>query len=306
VTDTVIDWLCAGDPAIRWQTERDLLDAPESTWSSSRRAIESKGWGKRILDHQDPPGTWGGGLYSPKWTSTTYTLLLLTRFGLANDDQRARNGCAQLLDRATWVGGGVSYWKTHTYPELCVNAMVLAVCSYFALDDDRIDDMARMLVDASLEGGGWNCRDRHGDTHPSFHTTISVLEGLAHWSALRSSAEAAPAMADAHEMLLVHGLYRSHRTGEVIDRTWEQAHFPPRWHYDILRGLDHMRAVGVEPDPRAHDAVNVVLRARTMDGRWPKGSQYGGEVFFPLEPGRVRGRWNTLRALRVLRWWDQR
>ena len=306
MTDTVIDWLCAGDPAIRWQTERDLLNAPESTWSSSRRAVGSVGWGKRILECQDRSGTWGGGLYSPKWTSTTYTLILLTRFGLATDDQRAKNGCAQLLEGATWVGGGVSYWKTHTYPELCVNAMVLGVCSYFALDDERIDDIARMLVDASLEGGGWNCRDRHGDTHPSFHTTISVLEGLAHWSALRSSAEAMPAMADAHEMLLDHGMYRSHRTGEVIDPTWEEAHFPPRWHYDILRGLDDMRAAGVKPDPRARDAVDVVLRARKPDGRWSKGSQYGGEVFFPLEPGRVRGRWNTLRALRVLRWWDER
>ena len=306
MTDTVIDWLCAGDPAIRWQSERDLLDAPESTWSSSRRAIESEGWGLRILDRQDPSGTWGGGLYTPKWTSTTYTLILLTRFGLATDNQRARLGCVQLLDRGTWVGGGVSYWKTHTYPEQCVNAMVLAACSYFELDDDRIDLIARTLMEASMDGGGWNCRDRQGATHPSFHTTISVLEGLAHWSRFRSSDEAGPAMGDAHEMLLDHAMYRSHRTGAVIDSTWEVAHFPPRWHYDILRGLDHMRAVGVEPDARAHDAVDIVRRACATDGGWPKGGQYGGEVFFPLEPGRVRGRWNTLRALRVLRWWGER
>jgi hypothetical protein len=111
-------------------------------------------------------------------------------------------------------------------------------------------------------------------------------------------------MASAHEFLLEHRMYRSHRTGEVIDPEWTAPHFPPRWHYDVLRGLDHLRQAGAAPDRRAAGAIDEVVARRRSDGRWPKGPSYGGKQFFTLEPGRVPGRVNTLRALRVLRWWE--
>ena len=99
-------------------------------------------------------------------------------------------------------------------------------------------------------------------------------------------------------------MFRSHRTGEVIDRNWTEFHFPPRWKYDVLRGLDQLQDAGAEPDGRAAEAIDLVVGKRRPDGRWPKGSQYSGQTWFTMEPGRVPGRWNTLRALRVLRWWE--
>ena len=299
-----IDWLLDSDPAIRWQVEKDLLDLPDSQWQATRALVAAEGWGRRTLDLQDPAGTWGGGLYTPKWTSTNYTLLLLRRFGLAQDSRQARIGAQRLLDDADWHEGGVSFWKTHKFAERCVNGMVLSTCAYFGVDDTRVDSIAELLVRVPMEDGGWNCNDYRGATHSSFHTTISVLEGLLEWKRALGSNQADGAIAAGQEVLLAHEMYKSHRTGKVINEAWLKPTFPPRWHYDVLRGLDHLREAGTKPDARAADAVEDLLARRRSDGRWPKGGQYTGVSHFPLEPGRVPGRWNTLRALRVLRWWD--
>lgn len=300
----VIDWLLEGDPSIRWQVERDLLKAPEAEWIATRRTIATEGWGKDLLDRQDPGGTWGGGLYQPKWTSTNYTLLLLRRLGLDRTDEAARRGCLRLLDDADWYEGGVSYWSSRKLAERCVNGMVLSSAAYFRINDLRADSIAGLLVAVQMADGGWNCEDYRGAGHSSFHTTISVLEGLLEWKRATGSSQADDAIALGREFLLTHEMYKSHRTGAVINEAWTKAWFPPRWHYDVLRGLDHLRDSGAEPDLRAVDAVAVVQRAVRPDGRWPKGSQYTGTVHFTMEPGRVAGRWNTLRALRVLRWWN--
>lgn len=303
-TDSVLDWLAAGDPAIRWQAQRDLQGAAPGTWSATRSEIGSEGWGRQLLDNQDSGGTWGGGLYQPKWTSTTYTLLLLRRFGLDQSNPGAIAGCRRLLDDADWVDGGVSYWSGYKLAERCVNAMVLSLVSYFDCSDPRADSIAELLVGVSLGDGGWNCDDHRGATHSSFHTTISVLEGLLEWKRRTGASHADAAIARGHEFLLEHRLYRSHRTGDVINEAWTKFHFPPRWHYDVLRGLDHLQDAGALRDPRAEEAVELVRSTRRNDGRWPKGPQYSGRTFFALEPGRTPGRWNTLRALRVLRWWE--
>jgi hypothetical protein len=303
-TDPTIEWLLDGDPAIRWQAERNLVDAPTSVWTASRREVDRVGWGARLLGEQDPDGRWDAGWYSPKWTSTTYTLLLLRRFGLERGDERARAGCRRLLDDARWIDGGVSYWESHTDPELCVNAMVLSVCAHFAVDDPRVDSIADLLLRRRLDDGAWNCRDVRGGRHSSFHTTINTLEALSIWSGSAPGIRTAAALESGVEFLLVHRLHRSHTTGESISDEWLVPHFPPRWHYDTLRGLEFLASIDARRDDRASEAIEILIDRRRPDGRWPKGSQYSGRTFFTMEPGRVAGRWNTLRARRVLRWWE--
>src|SRR5437762_7077526 len=181
--DNVVQWLLDGDPAIRWQTLRDLAGAEESVVERERRKIARNGWGARLLAKQDPAGTWAGGLssdgglYSPKWTSTTYTMLLLRDFGLPATNRQARRACALLLDGGLQRDGGVNYgWRGRS--ETCITGMVLSILSYFAFDDDRLDTLAGYLLAEQMPDGGWNCQRRYGATHSSVHTTISVLEGL--------------------------------------------------------------------------------------------------------------------------------
>jgi hypothetical protein len=303
ISDLILDWLTDGDPAVRWQTERDLLHKAPKVWAATRSEVARVGWGKRLLDCQDSDGTWGRGLYGPKWISTTYTLLLLRRLGLAPSNVKAIEGCQILLDDADWIDGGVSLFTGRQLAEKCVNGMVLSLVSYFDVSDYRADSVAEMLGAGRMFDGGWNCEDYRGATHSSFHSTISVLEGLLEWKRRSGSGDADTAIASGQEFMLRHQMYLSHRTGDVINQAWTTFHFPPRWHYDVMRGMEHLQDAGAPADHRAAGAIELVRSKRRKDGLWGKGNQYSGKVFFVLEPGKTPGRWNTLRALRVLNWW---
>ena len=311
VVDSAVPWLLEGDPAIRWQTVRDLIGAEEGVVERQRRWVAREGWGARLLDHQDPQGTWAGGLYSPKWTSTTYTMLLLRDFGLPSGNRQARKACALLLEEGLQPDGGVNYgtWaKWIRRGETCISGMVLSILSFFKFDDPRLDTIADHLLQQQMPDGGWNCQRPSGATHGSVHTTISALEGLRHYElhGRRDHAAVRRAQRRGREFLLAHRLFRSHRTGEIINPLFTRFAFPPRWHYDILRALDYFQAVDAPRDRRLTDAIEIVYRSRGADGRWLLPHSYKGKTFFELETRGAPSRWNTLRALRVLKWWERR
>jgi hypothetical protein len=311
-SDGVIGWLLEGDPAIRWQTLRDLGGASERTVDRERSKVAREGWGARLLAKQDPEGSWAGGLsadgglYSPKWTSTTYTMLLLRDLGLAANNRQAKKACKLLLDGGLQRDGGINYgWRGRS--ETCITGMVLSILSHFSYDDARLNTIAAHLLQAQMPDGGWNCRRDLGATHASMHTTISALEGLRllepHGA---GDADALRAAQDrGREFLLVHRLFRSHRTGNVIKPEFTRFVFPPRWHYDILRALDYFQAVDAPRDPRLAEAIDIVRTHRREDGRWSLSYVYKGKTYFELERLGAPSRWNTLRALRVLTWWDR-
>jgi len=308
--DAVSRWLLDGDPAIRWQALRDVIGAAERTVERERQKVAREGWGARLLARQDPEGTWAGGLssdgglYSPKWISTTYTMLLLRDFGLPTTNRQARTACTFLLDGGFQRDGGINYgWRGRS--ETCITGMVLSILSHFACDDDRLDTVADHLLEQQMPDGGWNCRRDLGATHASVHTTISVLEGLRLYEMHRGHRVRAVRAAQrrGREFLLVHRLFRSHRTGEIIKPEFTRFAFPPRWHYDVLRALDYFQAVNAPRDQRLAEAIEIVQSTRRDDGRWSLQNRWKGKTYFELERLGAPSRWNTLRALRVLKWW---
>jgi hypothetical protein len=309
--DTVIRWLLDGDPAIRWQVLRDLVGSAERTVERERHKVACEGWGARLLARQDPEGRWAGGLssdgglYSPKWISTTYTMLLLRDFGLPPINRKARKSCTLLLDGGLQRDGGINYgWRGRS--ETCITGMVLSILSYFAYEDDRLDTLADHLLQQQMPDGGWNCRRDLGATHSSVHTTISALEGLRHFELYRGYRLRAVRAAQrrGREFLLMHRLFRSDRTGEIIKPVFTLFAFPPRWHYDILRALDYFQSVGAPRDERLAEAIEIVQRTRRSDGCWSLQNSWKGKTYFELERRGAPSRWNTLRALRVLKWWN--
>jgi hypothetical protein len=302
-----LDWLMAGDPAIRWQVRHDLMDAAPSTVEREQRRTARHGWGAKLLARQDPEGTWAGRMYSPKWISTTYTMLLLRDLGLPPTNRQARKACALLLDRGLYLDGGIGFGWGRS--ETCVTGMVLSILSWFRFDDPRLDTIVEHLLDQQMEDGGWNCQRPSGATHASMNTTILALEGLLHYERHRARAAkklraVRAAQGKGREFLLRHRLFRSHRTGKVIKRDFVRLSYPPQWHFDFLRGLDYFRASGAERDFRLIDAIDLLRDKRRPDGRWILEYRYRARYWFQMETIRKQSRWNTLRALRVLKWWD--
>jgi hypothetical protein len=273
---------------------RDLLDRPESEWMLERSKIGQTGWGKRFLEQQDPEGTWGQGIYSPKWTSTTYTLLTLIDFGLLPETESAKLGAERILQS---IGNLLAI-------DQCVLGFYLHILAYFETDEKMSTQIVEHLLARQMPDGGWNCRiDRVKNVrHSSFHTTFNVLEGL-HVAASKGilvQRRFADSQAAAIEFMLQHRMYKSDRTGEIVNEHFTEFSYPPRWHYDVLRGLDYMRQTSFREDPRLQDPIDL-LNSRAKDGIWPAQNKHAGKEFFPLESPPRLSRWNTLRALRVLK-----
>lgn len=298
--EPTLDWLLDSDPAIRWQVMRDLSDEPASRVGAERARVAAEGWGARLLDLQTDDGQWGGGAYTPKWISTTYTMLLLRHLGVDPDDRRVRAAIDLVRDRVVM---GARNWPFFDYAtEMCITGMALALGSYF-LDDVGSMRQPEILLERQKDDGGWNCHV--SSDRSSFNTTITALEGLLEYErAMGGEPTLAEARSRAHEYLLERRLMYSLRSGELINKRWLLMAFPPRWFYDVLRGLDYLRDAGIEPDPRAREAVEVIEGRRRTDGRWPLQNRHPGKEHFAMEEGSGKpSRWNTLRALRVLRWY---
>lgn len=306
--DEIIPWLLEGDPSIHWQVQRDLLNQPPIKYEAERKKISREGWGKRLLDLQDANGRWGGGMYGPKFISTTYTMLTLRLLGLTPDNPQAKRACKLFLDEGFYTDGGINFfsravWK---YSETCVTGMILSLLAYFRYSDERLHAIAAHLVDQQMQDGGWNCESYKGATHSSFHTTLSVLEGLYEYERMfpEKKKKISKVRARGHEFLLAHRLYKSHRTGSVFDPKMTTMPFPPRWRYDFLRALDYFQACNAPRDKRMTDAIELLKGKQKKDGHWVMNTGMTGLKYFDLEKAGQPSRWNTLRALRVLNWWN--
>jgi len=314
---TVLDWLLDSDPAIRWQVLRDLAAAPADVVAAERARVATEGWGARVLALQGQDGQWEGGALFPArrpklvsgeqpagqpWTATGYSLVLLHDFGVDPRHEAVRRAVAQVREHSRWEHAGQPFFSGEVEP--CINGMTVALGAYF---DQDVSDVVARLVDEQLDDGGWNCEAENGSVRSSFHTTIRVLEGLlAHERATGGSTESIAARRRAEEYLLERRLFRRKSTGDVVDPAYLQFSFPTRWHYDVLRALEYFRAVGDPPDRRVDEAMELLRSKQQRDGTWLLENTHPGAVHFALEAGDGRpSRWNTLRALRVLRWYER-
>jgi hypothetical protein len=314
----VIDWLLDSDPSIRWQVLRDLLDAPEAEWSAERAKVATEGWGARLLSCQDEDGQWAGGAFVPRdfdprewrevgqpWTATTFSLSQLREFGLDPSSDRAKRSVELIGANSRWDEGGQPYWKGEV--EECINGRTVADGAYFGVD---VSSIVVRLAGERQGDGGWNCERINGSVRSSFASTINVLEGLLEYEkATGGTSQSQEARKSGEEYLLARHLFRRLSTGEPADQRFLCFLHPNRWRYDVLRALDYFRSSAILPgadaDPRLGEAIDHVRSRRLADGTWPLDWSPPGQVWFEVDDGQGKpSRWVTLRAMRVLRWWE--
>lgn len=297
MAEGVIPWLMAGDPAIAFQCARDLVgeDRPDL-----QARIPHEGWGARYLAARYADGHWGRDFYSPNWTSTHYTLLDLRNLCCPVTPE-IRESVDKVLDE---VNAGRPSGRT-VYTDTCINGMVLNYGTWFKAGTARLAPVVDFLISETMDDGGFNCmRARTGARHSSLHSTLSVLEGLAGYLAGghdHRRDEVTATIASAREFILIHRLFRSDRTGAVINEDFLRVPAQPRWYYNILRALDHFARGGAAKDARMDEAIERILSMRKPDGRWRANAAKPGQRHFAPEPPRAPSRIVTLAALRVLK-----
>jgi hypothetical protein len=300
--DEIIQWLLQGDVSIQYQTYRDLLDDDRK---DLQERIEHEGWGREFLNRRNEDGHWGQRFYQPKWTSTHYTLLDLKNLSISPDCLPVQETIAKVLKETKADDGGILPVGEMRNSDMCINGMVLNYASYFQANERDLKSIVDNILSQQLKDGGFNCRlNRSGARHSSMHTTISVLEGILEYSvngyAYRLK-ELLKAKEESEEFMLMHRLYKSDKTGEIIDKRFLRLSYPGRWRYDTLRALDYFQRTGASYDERMHDAIDVLIQKRTKDKAWKLQANHPGQIHFQMEQVGKPSRWNTLRAMRVMK-----
>lgn len=298
----IVDWLLNSDVSIQYQVYRDLLmiDRPDL-----KARISREGWGARFFSFRKFNYHWGLGFYQPKWTSTHYTLLDLKNLSFPNSNKEIQSTIHKILRENICSDGGINPSKTISISDICINGMFLNYATYFRTNQNELISIVDYVLSQQLSDGGFNCQSsRTGAVHSSLHSTISVIEGILEYfhqgyeyrlNELRKAEE------QSREFILNHKLYKSHRTGKIIDNKMLLFSHPSRWRYDILRALDYFQSAKARFDPRMTDALNILIKKQRADKKWPLQAKHKGQTHFDMEISGEPSRWNTLRALRVLK-----
>jgi hypothetical protein len=299
----IINWLLEGDVSIQYQVHRDLLGSEKC---NLQQQIESTGWGVKFLSKRKPNGHWGQRFYQPKWISSHYTLLDLRNLYIAPDNKLIKESIELIVRNEKGPDGGILPIGLDQKCDVCLNGMFLNYASYFKTEEKYLKSIIGFILAQRMSDGGFNCQsNRKGARHSSLHSTLSVLEGITEYEnngfKYRLD-ELLKAKQSSIEFILTHKLFISDRTGEVINKDFLKLSFPGRWRYDILRALDYFQFEKVDYDERMTDAIEILLNKRTEENIWKLQANHPGQFHFHMEKVGKPSRWNTLRALRVLKY----
>lgn len=311
--DPAIDWLLAcGDPSVRYLALTELLERPANSPAAlaARAQIAEGPRGRSLLAGQQADGGFGVHPYQ-KWSGAHWRLVSLVELGIPAADARARSAAETVL---RWLAGAAHRRRIVTIDGLtrrCASqeGNALAVCCRLGLaDDPRVELLARSLVEWQWPDGGWNCDRRKDARTSSFYESLAPLWGLTEYYRATGDGRIREAARRAAELFLRRRLFRSARSGEVIDPEWLKLHYPLYWHYDILQALLVLARMGPLADPRLDEALDIVEAKRQRHGHWQAEGAYwrspgahGSNVEVVDWGRRGPNDMITLNALRVLK-----
>jgi len=296
-----IQWLLEAEtPSIRYLTMRDLLGKPETgkeVWAA-RNDIQENGPVPVILAGQLEEGNWIGehSYYTPKYTSTHWSMILLTELAANGSTERMRNG--------------INFMLEDTRPELlrkiemqqegwtCFYGNILryALSSRFE-NDERVDAIIDDLVYDGIMGD-WRCP--HNDDRPCAWGAARALWGLASIPVEERNRGVKETIRNGLQFLLEeHSLLEADYPvpeGGKVHSIWSRLNFPLFYQADILfvlrvvAELGELRHSGVQP------ALAWLESRRGKNGRWRGANPFKQRTWRELGGGNEISRWVSLQA----------
>ncbi len=304
-------------PSIRYWALRDLLGKGESNEAvrDAQAGIGSWSLARAVLSDQNSHGYWAEpeDVYWPKWTASVWPLILLAELGVPGTNPAVKRGCEYFMktldgqdrswppnfpenDPARKWDGYRSCW------EPCVTGNMARTLAFFRFGEDRIvREMYDWLVRTQLPDGGWNCEPGPWGKevfHSSFMSTIEPLWAFSELPPPKWPKGAKEVVEKGCEFMLMHRLYKSDKTGKVIDEAWTRLHFPLFYEYDILHGLRVLSKLGYGNDERTRDAVDLLESKRLHDGTWPMEESYLNGLKKNLKKDQS-GEWEVVKGIDV-------
>jgi hypothetical protein len=297
VSERAVEWLVAHpEPAIRRLARRDLL-REESTEDVLAGEIVQR----LLVDHDVHP-------YA-KWRGAHWRLVSLVELGIPAAEPRALAAAEQVLAWLLADGHRRGIPTIAGRVRRCASqeGNALAVCVRLGLAaDPRVELLARSLIEWQWPDGGWNCDRRPEAQRSSFHESLAPMWGLQEYAAATGATWARAAADRAAELFLSHRVFRSLRSGEVINPTWLVPHYPPYWHYDTAQALLVLSRLGKHGDERAAEARDALASRQGRDGLWAAARAWWrrpgakGSNVEVVDWGQRPSAMVTLNALRVL------
>lgn len=211
-----------------------------------------------------------------KWAGAHWRLVSLVELGVPAGSA-ARGMVDVVLDHWTRPGRVDHVRIAEPRPRLHAsqdgNAVAVA-CRLGLHADPRVRRLVEVLLDAQWPDGGWNCDRRAEARTSSVHETLPALWGLTEYAGATGDEEARRAADRAAELLLSREVSFSRRTGAPIHGSMLEPHFPPYWHYDVLRALVILHRAGYGIDGRTARARQILSDRRRNDGRWQAGRRW--------------------------------
>lgn len=335
--ESPIEWLLEkSNPSVRYFTLRDLLAKPEDKNEvlATRKMIPDSSIVKKIMQNQKSQGYWEepDNPYLPKYKSSYWTIMILSRLGLDRSNEKTANACEYIF-RFQQAEGGFSsespekaskeyeyrHKKRRTLPPkkefissavhdsqlTCLTGNMAAALIRLGYEDDhRVKNALQWLVRVQNKDGGWLCpywKAHLRDKHACFMGTICPMEAFGETSIKNLTRDMKETVSRAAEFLLMHRLFKAdHHNYGIINKSWLELSYP--WFgYSILRGLDTVTKLGYSDDKRLQDAVDVLLQKRQNNGSWILENSPEGRMQTNIEKKGQPSKWITLIALRTLK-----
>lgn len=293
----VINWLIEGDESVSFLTKKYLLD--------QNSVQQNHGFIKQYLDLYDHDlHMFGHGVYGPKWISTHYTMLELKYLEISYDHPIYQDALLTLLNHE-WKKDG--WYSKNRHQDMCVVGMLLGLLCYGKSQSNQVNEMIDYIFLHQFNDGGWNCLwETKNPNISSVHTTLSVLEGLSEFvlnGYTYRLNEVIQKISQGENCLLNRHIFYKSSLDQPIDSHMADVHYPPRWKYDFLKALEYFAHYQRNYDHRMDDAINHLKLM--MNGPFlKKGKMISGLIHFKLENEKY-GKFNTLRALKVLKRYDE-
>jgi hypothetical protein len=326
VRKEVLNWLLEPDGSgVDYLAMRDLTDAAESELSGFREKAHREGPIADILSKMNPEGFWEkpGPGYLPKYTSTVWSLILLSQLGATiNDDERITPACVYYLDHAMTEHGQISANGTPSQTIDCLQGNMLTAMADMGFHDPRMDKAYEWMAMTTTGEGvapmgekSTPLRYYSGKIGPDFACGANNKLGCA-WGAVKVIMAFSRLPEEKRTDLINRAIGRGvdfllgidpataeypHGYAPKTSGNWWKFGFPVFYITDILQIAEALVRLGYGVDPRLRNTLELVRSKQDEQGRWPLEFDYKGKTWGEYGAKKQPNKWVTLRALRVLK-----